>query len=190
MQKTILAEKIKQVREDRKLSQEELSDLANVNLKLIKDIEEGNSVPSLTPLTKIARGLGVRLGTFLDDTSINDPIIVKNGVTNNVIYFSGDEEETHRACLEYNSLGAGKIDRHMEPFIIDVKLQGEEHELSAHEGEEFIYVLEGSIELFYGDEKHVAEVGDSLYYNCIVPHHLHAYGQPAKILAVIYTPIA
>ena len=56
--------------------------------------------------------------------------------------------------------------------------------LSSHEGEEFIMVMEGIMEISYGKNTYLLEEGDS------VPHHVHAYeGQTAKILAVVYTPI-
>ena len=64
------------------------------------------------------------------------------------------------------------------------------YELSSHEGEEFIYVMEGVVEIAYGKKKHVIEAGDSIYYDSIVPHHVHGFeGQAARILAVVYTPI-
>ncbi len=62
-------------------------------------------------------------------------------------------------------------------------------ELVTHKGQEFNYVLEGAIELAYGKETYTIAAGDSLYYDSIVPHHLHAAGDaPAKILAVVYAP--
>ena len=82
-------------------------------------------------------------------------------------------------------------DRHMEPFIIDVMpTEDSDFVLSSHEGEEFIMVMEGVMEISYGKNTYLLEEGDSIYYDSIVPHHVHAYeGQAAKILAVVYTPI-
>ena len=79
----------------------------------------------------------------------------------------------------------------MEPFIIDVHpLQCEGVNLSAHEGEEFIYVLNGQIEIVYGKDKYELNTGDSIYYDSVIPHHVHAAGNnEAQILAVVYTPI-
>ena len=78
----------------------------------------------------------------------------------------------------------------MEPFVIDVEPgTAEVPALSTHEGEEFIYVLEGHIEINYGQKVYQLEVGDSLYYDSIVPHHVHATGGSARILAVVYAPL-
>ena len=96
-----------------------------------------------------------------------------------------------RKHMEYHSLSKSKADRHMEPFIIDVApTDDSDFVLSSHEGEEFIMVMEGTMEISYGKHTYLLEEGDSIYYDSIVPHHVHAYeGQAAKILAVIYTPI-
>ena len=79
----------------------------------------------------------------------------------------------------------------MEPFIIGIEASDDNnYEVSSHEGEEFIYVMEGVVEVTYGKKTHVIEAGDSIYYDSIVPHHVHGFeGQAAKILAVVYTPI-
>ena len=148
-------------------------------------------IPSLTPLTKIARVLGVRIGTFIDDDEQTGPLVVRKGKSDKVVYFSGDENKTDDSNLEFYSLAAGKSDRNMEPFIIDFKVDAEEsHELSSHEGEEFLYVLEGTIEVIYGQNNYVLETGDSIYYDSIVSHHVHSSNdETAKILAVIYTPV-
>jgi quercetin dioxygenase-like cupin family protein len=78
----------------------------------------------------------------------------------------------------------------MDPFLIDVFPSSEQEiKMSVHEGEEFIYVLEGEMELKYGKDTYILKTGDSIYYESIVAHHLHSHNcDKAKILAVIYTP--
>jgi len=188
-EKNEIGAKIKNLRESRNISKEELSKETNVSLDLINSIEGGDVVPSLTPLTKIARSLGVRLGTFLDDAPQSGPVVVKKGKSDQVVYFSGEENQTDVSALDFYSLGAGKNDRNMEPFIIDVYTNPGEFNLSSHEGEEFVYVLEGEIEVKYGQDSIILSKGDSIYYDSIIPHHLHSHnGELSKILAVVYTP--
>lgn len=181
--------KIKEIRKSRDMEIDTLAKESSVSLSLIKSLEEGEIVPSLTPLTKIARALGVRLGTFLDDAPQDGPVVVEKGKSQQVVYFSGQENQTDISGLDFYSLGAGKNDRHMEPFIIDVHTNKGDFELSSHEGEEFIYVLEGAIEVKYGQNSYIIEKGDSIYYDSVIPHHLHSYNQErSKILAIVYTP--
>jgi quercetin dioxygenase-like cupin family protein len=79
----------------------------------------------------------------------------------------------------------------MEPFIVEIEpTKDSDYILSSHEGEEFIYVLEGSIEINYGKNIYQIEKGDTIYLDSIVAHNIHAAkNQPAKILAVIYAPV-
>ena len=149
-----------------------------------------SSWPSLAPLIKIARVLGVRLGTFLDDQDETGPAICRKTESKDTISFSNNAIQS-RKHMEYHSLSKSKADRHMEPFIIDVAAtEDSDFVLSSHEGEEFIMVMEGIMEISYGKNTYLLEEGDSIYYDSIVPHHVHAYeGKAAKILAVIYTPI-
>lgn len=69
------------------MSQEELADASFCSIELIENLESGALVPSLTPLLKIARALGVRLGTLLDDAPQNGPFLVKSGRSENIIRF-------------------------------------------------------------------------------------------------------
>lgn len=182
------ASKMKSIRERQNMTIEELAEASGVKLEVLQAMEKGEVIPSLTPLTKMARALGVRLGTFLDDTPQIGPVVTRGGKTENTLYFSGREDVTNATNLEYHSLGAGKIDRNIDPFIINIKYEEKEKELSSHEGEEFIYVLEGEIEVIYGKDSFIIGEGDSIFYDSVVPHHLHANGKNSKILAVLYTP--
>ena len=184
-----VGEKIKNLRESKNITREELSERSGLNLDQIILIEENTNLPSLAPLIKIARVMGVRLGTFLDDNDELGPVVTRKTDKTESISFSNNASEL-RKHMDYYSLSKTKSGRHMEPFIIDIIASEAEFTLSSHEGEEFIYVLEGTIEINYGKDTYWLEPGDSIYYDSIVAHHVHAYNNAtAKILAVVYTPI-
>ena len=178
----IIGAKIKSIRESKQLSTQEVSERSGLSIEQIERIEGNIDFPSLAPLIKIARVLGVRLGTFLDDQSELGPVICRKK----------DSNDTNSiGFMEYHSLSQDKSGRHMEPFLIDVapSEDGVDFVLSTHEGEEFIYVLEGVLEINYGKNTYILEEGDSIYYDSIVAHHVHAAADnTAKILGVIYTP--
>ncbi len=193
-----LGHKIRLHRERLEMSLEQLAEASRCPVVLLERLESGDLVPSLAPLLNIARALGVRLGTFLDDSTQNGPVINRAKKTEalqadgaRVVRFSGassDSAAAAKSALEFAPLAADKQARHMEPFLIDVRYN-EEHPLSTHEGEEFIYVLAGRLEVSYGKMTYVLEAGDSTYYDSIVPHNVHAADEGgAKILAVVYTP--
>ena len=187
--KNSLGKKVQLFREMRNLSIEEVSKRSGLCVDEIEKIEKGDLIPSLTPLIKIARVLGTRLGSFLDDDENLGPVVTRKETHTSITRFS-NRDGAVSSDLDFFSLAQNKTSRHMEPFLIDIHpLSEKEYRMSSHEGEECIYVLSGSIEVKYGSETHVLNEGDSIYYDSIVEHHVHsASGEAARILAVIYTP--
>lgn len=186
------SQRIKTLRETYGMSQEQLAERSAVPLELIKKIEDG-IIPDLAPLVKIARALGVRLGTILDEDRELGPVITRKGeVWEKLQFYQGkasDGNDAGRNSLRYSVLAPGKEGRHMEPFLIDVPAAVQSLR-SSHEGEEFFYVLNGKIRLEYGTLVYELAEGDSIYYDSMVPHRAIAMGgQNAKVLAVVYTPV-
>ena len=101
------------------MSIEQLADRADLDAGHVGQIESGALIPSLSPLIRIARALGVRLGTFLDDQEQMGPVISRAGAHEAVVRFSGRERSSH-SDLDFFSLAANKTGRHMEPFLIDI----------------------------------------------------------------------
>jgi transcriptional regulator with XRE-family HTH domain len=188
-EKNRIGAKVSQVRETRKISQKELAERAELKTDIVVQIESGDLVPSLSPLIKIARVLGVRLGTFLDDQDKIGPVVTRGNDQKKITRFS-DKSHPGSSDLDFFSLAADKTGRHMEPFVIDIHpSSSKEIVQSAHEGEEFIYVLTGEVEISYGKETYLLGQGDSIYYDSIVSHNVHCRGDSdARILAVVYTP--
>ena len=186
-----LGSKIKGIRESRNLSVEEIAESSGLTVDQINSIENDENLPSLGPLIKIARAMGVRLGTFMDDNDALGPVIcrAKDREKESSISFSNGAVDA-RKHMDYHPLAQQKAGRHMEPFVIDINPEDKtEFNLSAHEGEEFIYVMNGEVEIEYGKEKYTLHEGDSIFYDSIVKHHVHgAPGKSAKILAVVYIP--
>ncbi len=188
MGKGSIGHKIKKFRELEDITLSDLAKRSGLDQEFIQSVEEEEVYPSLGPLLKISRGLGTRLGTFLDDTVTQDPVIVrKQDRQEELTMLKGKDKPV---SLRFYSLGKGKSDRSMEPFFVQVFPEpDQEKKLSSHEGEEFIVVVSGEVELLYGQEKYILKAGDSVYYNSIVPHHVSSIGEdPAEIYAVLYFP--
>ena len=159
-----------------------------MNPALLKPFSRRIPIPLLGPLLKIARALGVRLGTFLDDQVSQDPLIVRKTDRKEDLGVLRSKEPS--VSMKFHSLGRGKSDRRMEPFYIEMLPESAAgHPLSSHEGEEFIVVTSGQVEVIYGQDRYVLSEGDSIYYNSIVPHDVCCKGsQKASIYAVLYIP--
>lgn len=186
-----LGMKITTLRESLRLSQDELAERCDCDVETIKGLEAGELAPSLAPLIKITRALGVRLGTLMDDDTALGPVYVDKAGMEEVTRMKSLETNSDAGDLSYFSLARGRASRHIDPFVITVTPSGEaDHVLHGHEGEEFLYGLEGEIEIEYGKDLYILKPGESIYYDAIVPHQVRAYDQQdAKFLAVVYTPL-
>lgn len=183
-----LGARVRKFREERELSIEQLAEAAGVSTDMVVSLEQDNIYPSLAPLQKIARAMNIRLGTFMDDVDVNDPLVVRRAEQETDLAMQ--KAKNKKAAFIYHSLGKGKADRNMEPFYIEIAPEPEEdRNFSSHQGEEFIVVLKGQILLRYGRKEIILEAGDSAYYNSAIPHYVGAHGDsPAEIYAVIYYP--
>jgi transcriptional regulator with XRE-family HTH domain len=187
--KNAVGEKVENIRLLRSFTKSELAERSGMTEDMINLIESGNELPSLAPLVKISRALGVRLGTFLDDNEIPGPVVTRNDSLKKGVNFSGGSPGSNNH-MNFLPLARDKSGRHMEPFIVEIQPSDtNEYALSSHEGEEFLYVLEGEIEIFYGNEKYLLSKGESIYYDSIVKHNVHSgSGNPATVIAVVYAP--
>ncbi len=185
-----LGERIAAFREQQGVAREELAERTGLSTDFLSELEEADVSPSLGPLLKISRALGVRLGTFMDAETSGDLCLVRKADRRR------DEtvmrRERDRAGLVFHSLGRGKSDRNMEPFFVELFPEADpdaEQPLSSHEGEEFIICVTGRVKVVLGRDQHTLDPGDSIYFNSITPHHVGCAGrEKAEIHAVLYFP--
>lgn len=175
----------------RTLKKIEVQDFANrtgLSVDQLERIENGQSIPSLGVLIRVTRALGVRLGTLLDDKEKEGPAIVREREYMKSFSFSTNQN-LNREHLSFYSLAPNKAGRHMEPFIVDIFPGEETLPKSSHEGEEFIYVMEGRVTVAYGTDTFLLEKGDSIYLDSIVDHLVTTPDTQARILGVVYVPV-
>lgn len=190
MENTVtIGDRIRSLRETKNLTLSEVADNAGMEKEQIQFIEENNQVPSIAVLIKIARAMGVRLGSFMDDHEELGPVVSRSDKQKDAMVMHCAKSDCRH--MNYHALSQSKAGRHMETFSITIEPCGHsDFVLSSHEGEEFVYVLEGEIEIKYGAKTYLLKKDDSIYYDSIVPHHVHSSnGEAAKVLAVIYTPV-
>ncbi len=189
MEEKKLGERVKAFRELQEISREELASRTGLDPRFIEQLENDDASPSLGPLLKISRALGVRLGTFMDDELGNDMCVcrlsdVKEDET------GARASSSKHVNMVFHSLGAGKSDRHMEPFFIEAYPDANsDKSLSSHEGEEFIVVVRGEVEVILGKDHYLLGPGDSIYFNSIMPHYVGCGDvDKAEMHAVLYLP--
>ncbi len=181
-----VGEKIKTFRESRRLSLKDVADLTGFSTALLSQMENHLISPSLGTLVKLAKALGVRVGDFLGETKGEPFSIVRKDERKNVSRFASKDGVKYG--YSYESLGHEKRDRHMEPFIVTLEpATVKASKTSVHDGEEFIFVLEGEMEVILGNHTDVLFPGDSIYYDSSIPHRVQCHQEKVtKILAVLY----
>jgi transcriptional regulator with XRE-family HTH domain len=181
-----VGKRIKAVRERKGLSLKELADLTGFSTALLSQVENHLVSPSLGTMIKLANALAVRVGDFLGETMGEPFTIVRKNERKKISRFAS--KEGVRYGYSYESLGFEKKDRHMEPFIVTLEpATVKTSKTSVHEGEEFIFVLEGEMEVILGSHTDVLYPGDSIYYDSTIPHRVQCHqDRVTKILAVIF----
>lgn len=181
-----VGEKIKELRERKGLSLKELADLTGFSTALLSQMENHLVSPSLGTIIQLARSLGIKVGDFFGETEGEPFTIVRKGERKKVSRFASKDGVKYG--YSYESLGFDKKDRHMEPFIVTLEpATVKTSKTSVHEGEEFIFVLEGEMEVILGNHTDVLYPGDSIYYNSNIPHRVQCHQEKVtKILAVLY----
>ena len=180
-----VGERVKAVRETRGLTLQDISQRTDIDIAFLEGIEKGDVAPPLGMVIKLAKALEMKMGYFISGEE-NRPYTIVRRDDRKVISRYDSKTAKHYG-YEFESLAPHKTDRHMEPFMVTLEPTDTEEERSAHDGQEFIYVLEGNMGVIYGKERYVLEPGDSIYYDSAVPHLVKCHGDKrTKILAVFY----
>jgi len=174
-----IASRIRELRDVLDLSEEGVAEKIGVTLDTYKGYESGETDIPIGKLYLIAAEMGVDPTVLLvgNDPKMVDYTIVRGG--------RGVEVERY-AGYKFTSLALNFIDRQMEPMIVTLEADAKIPDLVTHEGQEFNYVLEGTVAVRIKDSEHILEVGDSIYFNPALPHGQHAVGtKQAKFLTII-----
>ena len=180
-----VGERVKNVRENRGLSLQDISLRTDIDVSTLAQIEAGTIAPPLGSVIKLAKALEMKMGYFISGEEDRAYTIVRHNDRKVVSRY--DSQTGKYYGYEYESLAPHKKDRHMEPFLVTLEPADTEEERSTHDGQEFIWVLQGKMEVRLGGEIHILEPGDAIYYDSTVPHLVKCHGtETTKILAVLY----
>lgn len=178
-----IGNRVRQLRESKGLSLAELSNLTGFEEGLLDKIEKQEVYPQLGTAIRLSKALDSAFGRLV------------SGVGDRLYSITRKQEErvvsrsTGRAGTQklytYKSLAPEVKGRHMEALLVQLE-ENPSGELSVHDGEEFIYVLEGTVVMQVGEDRFELEPGDSVYYLSTTPHLIAAKTGQARILAVLY----
>jgi len=175
--KETVGSKIKHVRTKKKITLDAMANDTGFSIDYLKKIEAGKTIPPVGALLQIARALEIDSTYFLREqaASVHDRVKAYTKRTDN---------------YAYTTLTPGAENKHLKAFKVAIEpLKDHEGVGYQHEGEEFVYVLKGSVEIAVGDHSNLLEEGDSLHFNSGIRHRMRNIGDSrAEMLVVIYGP--
>ncbi|MFB3887278.1 MAG: helix-turn-helix domain-containing protein [Thermodesulfobacteriota bacterium] len=171
--------KMRQIRLARKISFEQLAGKTGFSQRYLKAIEEGTAAPPVSALIQIAKALSVDSGSFL---SAEDQEASK--IRRRETFFKRTQ------AYSYKTLTPEAEQKHMKAFLVTIDPK-QEHKMVEyrHEGEEFLYVIKGHVEVRVGEDQNLLKKGETLHFDSGMTHKLRNLSdEEAKLLVVIYTP--
>ncbi len=187
LQELAIGGKVRRIRREKNMTIQQLAEKAGLSKGLISQIENDQVSPPISTLLKIAAGLHTEISyCFQDQTSDRRVTVVRRAER----LVSPRRQVQGRATLgyTYESLAHKKKFKHMEPFLVTFEVKEAEEVLRFnHPGEEFVFVLGGTLEFSTPEETLVLESGDSLYFESELLHGFRGLGdEPCRALVVIY----
>lgn len=171
--------KIKELRVQKSLTQEELADRAELSKGFISQLERDITSPSIATLVDILQCLGTNLEEFFTGTTSEQVVFKKND------YFEKVDQELSNK-IEWIIPNAQK--NMMEPILLTLEPGGSTYLDNPHEGEEFGFILSGSITIHLGNKTHKAKKGESFYFTSNKNHYIAASGKTGATLLWVSTP--
>ena len=172
-----IGKRIKKARTDKKVALNNLANDTGFSIDYLKKIEAGKITPAVGALLQISRALKLDSSYFLLEqvTTLNKRVKEYTKRTDN---------------YAYSTLTPGAENKHLKAFKVIVEPQKNHQGVGYyHEGEEFVYVLNGKIEVTVGEHVNKLDKGDSLHFNSAISHHMKNVGNKrAEMIVVIYGP--
>ncbi len=178
-----VGQRIRKIRKEKGLPLEELSRLTGFDVPFLSSLEKNEAQPQLGTVIRLSKALDSAFGRLV--SGVGDKLYSITRKNERRTVSRSTSKTGQRQIYTYKSLAPDVKGRHMEALIVQLETDPEK-EISVHEGEEFIFVLDGIVVLEIGDDRFELEPGDSVYYLSTTPHHIAAKKDKATILAVLY----
>jgi transcriptional regulator with XRE-family HTH domain len=178
-----IGKRIGSLRKEKGLSLDELSNLTGFDVELLSNIEEDKVQPQLGTLIKLSKALDSAFGRIV--SGVGNKLYSITRKNEQKVVSRSTSQKGKKKLYTYKSLAPEVKGRHMEAMMVQLE-ENPDSETSIHEGEEFIYVIDGVVSLKIGEDGFVLEPGDSVYYLSTTPHLIAAKSGKATILAVLY----
>ncbi len=178
-----IGQRVRTVREEKKLTLDQLAQMTGFEVDFLAAIEENRIHPQLGTLIKLSKALDSAFGRILSGAGGKPYAVTRRGQSTEIS--RSTSKKGAQEAYTYMSLAPQVQGRHMEAMLVQLKAVPDQG-LSQHDGEEFVFVITGAVELVIGTDNFSLNPGDSAYYLSTTPHMITAKKDSATILAVIY----
>lgn len=176
-----IGEKLRELRIQRNLTQEELADRCELSKGFISQVERDLASPSIATLKDMLECLGSNLQSFFADESKEKVVFAPQDM------FEKDADEEGHGKITWLVPDAQK--NSMEPILLELMPGCTSHVMPPHEGEEFGYVLHGQVKLHAGKRQFIVKHGYSFCLHPATTHYLeNTWQTPATVLWVSTPP--
>ncbi len=178
-----IGERIRKSRNDKSLSLRELATMVELSASFLSQIEQGKASPSIENLKKIANSLDVRVSYLIEDEEIkkNSELIRAN---------ERNKVESIDSKTVISLLTSSNIEKSMEPILYEIGPGGESgRSYYTHFGEEFIFILDGELDIYIEETIYNLKKGDSFYFKSTQRHRFkNNSNKIARALWVVNPP--
>jgi len=178
-----IGQRLRTLREKKSLALDELANLTGFDVEFLSKIESNEVQPQLGTVIKLSKALDSAFSRIV--SGVGSRLYSVTRKADQKIISRSTSRKGKKQVYTYKSLAPEVKGRHMEALIVHLE-ENPGADLAVHDGEEFIYVLNGNAVITIGEETFVLEPGDSVYYLSTTPHLIAAQEKQATILAVIY----
>jgi len=178
---------LKALRAKNHLTINDLAAKTGLSKNLLTEIEEGETIPPVATLLKLANALNVGMAAFFEtDTGVETVSVTRKGERARI----KRRPHHHEGEVDYiyESLETKKPGKHMEPFLVEfMPTKTSDMLFTSHEGEEFLYLLSGKLEFRSDERVEVLQPGDTIYFESDRNHSFRSLeGKPAKGIVVVW----
>ena len=178
-----VGERIKALRGAQDMTLAQVCKLTGIDESQLQAYEDGSAVPSIGAVIQLSRVFGSKMAGLLHGGgTVSDSLtICRSGES--LAGVQGDTEQSYAYASLTRPGTAGHL---MEPFLLSFDPHAKPGVPITHDGQEFVFVVDGAVELDYDGHSYRLETGDSAYLESTLPHTFHGLGERiAKVLAVV-----
>lgn len=179
-----IGKRIKAFRTRKRITLEQLARQAGFTKGYLSKVEKSKKSPPVSTLGILARALGVTISALLGEEAPRTSLCLVRKNERPLISRDGTA-----FGYSYEAMAYKYPNKIMEPFLLTLPVKPKKRTVYQHEGEEILFVIQGTMKFTHGNEEYIVNEGDSIYFDSSLPHFGESIGpEEVKCFMVICNP--